>query len=451
MKHFASFLVLLSLCSAAGGTRTALRRAKGETTSSKPRQLSKNKSKKSGGTDDPCDICPSSGRPDSLTLRYELPGANSAYQSESKASCRASPDKPYPEFSSLSVAGDAAFSIEQGTEFTISGDFDANTVMDIAGWGECTVHTSCSAPLIPGDKIGPFVVVGDEDCEALPDECIICGPDNKTKPPALTFKYISEGKDSFYQSEKKASCREDTYPETTTLTVETKTGGEQIFEVNSGDEFEVIGEFEANTKFTIRDWSGVSCTVHTSCSAPLVVGDQIGPFLVLEGNECKLQPPPCIVPDKVEYECGEDITVSFDYTDPDTENGKLGPYIDDWVGIYPCDNVAFKHAEAWLWACPTFGDNFLSCGGPAFAGTLTFQDPMPAYMDSGPHTFPIAPFYKKGPNSEINTCFQAVLLRSEGPSTPPYIATCLSAEFTINAGTTADCQVRPTSPAFNAD
>eukprot|EP00545_Synedropsis_sp_CCMP1620_P000481 CAMPEP_0119004094 /NCGR_PEP_ID=MMETSP1176-20130426/946_1 /TAXON_ID=265551 /ORGANISM="Synedropsis recta cf, Strain CCMP1620" /LENGTH=530 /DNA_ID=CAMNT_0006955765 /DNA_START=112 /DNA_END=1707 /DNA_ORIENTATION=- len=529
MKLAAFFLVFFSL-SAVSAKRVSLRRAKGEAVSSASssqgvnptRRLSKG-GKGKGGGGNPCDIC-YNGKPDSLSFRYELPAANSAYQPEDKASCRAYPKDPYPTSSTLSVAGSTPFAIENGTEFTLDGSFSANTVFTIGGWGDCTIHTSCSVPLIPGDKIGPFVVLGDEDCEVPDDECIICDSDNKIRPPFLTFIYKSDGKNSFYQDESKASCREDTYPVATTLTIDTKSGGEQIFMVSDGDTFEVLGEFDATTEIEISGWSGGSCTVHTSCSAPLVVGDQIGPFILIEGNECKLtstpsyspsysptespsdpptdspsgsptespsespsesptesptespsgsptdypsesptesptaspsepptETPPCIVPGKLEYECGEDITVSFDYAFADTTEGMKGPLQDDWIGIYPCGNAVFKHSESWLWACAEFGENFMSCAGPASTGSVTFQDPMPAYNDPGPHTFPIAPFFKDGPGSDINTCFQAVLLRFDGPSVPPYVSSCLSAEFTINAGTSAECQVRPSSPAFDSN
>lgn len=463
MKLVAISFVLFSVCVAASAReRVSLRRTKGDTTSPgpfrggiSPRRLPSSKGGKGkgkggkgkGGSGNPCDIC-NDGKPDTLTLRYELPAANSAYQPENKASCRVYPDNPYPASATLSVAGSTTFEVISGTEFTLSGSFSASTTMSIQGWGDCTIHTSCSAPLVPGDKIGPFFVVGDEDCEIPEGECIVCDSDNKNRPEALTFIYNSEGKNSLFQSERKASCREATYPATTTLTVDTKSG-EQVFMVSDGDEFTIQGEFDAETDFDISSWSGGSCYVHTSCSAPLVVGDQIGPFLLIEGNECKLAPRPCIVPDKEVYDCGEEITVSFDYANPDTTEGEEDPMVDDWIGIYPCGNTVYKHAESWLWACPAFGENYLTCPEPASTGTVTFKDPMPDYNDGGPHTFPIAPFYKDGPGSEISTCFQAVLLRNEGPSTPPYLTTCLSAPFTINVGTTGACQVRDSSPAFD--
>ena len=60
--------------------------------------------------------------------------------------------------------------------------------------------------------------------------------------------------------------------------------------------------FQANTMFNFAD--GTSCTIHTSCSVPLVAGDQIGPFVVIAGSgelgfECdidQIQPPSPTVP-----------------------------------------------------------------------------------------------------------------------------------------------------------
>mmetsp|Transcript_22567 Transcript_22567/g.37332 ORF Transcript_22567/g.37332 Transcript_22567/m.37332 type:complete len:496 (+) Transcript_22567:31-1518(+) len=398
-----------------------------------------------GGSDDPCDIC-YNGKPDTLTLRYELPSANSLYQPESKATCREERSPDYPSPTTISVAGGAAFNATNGTMITLGGSFGANTLFTIDGWGSCTIHTSCSVPLIPGDKIGPFVVVGDEDCTVPPEEeecCIICDSDNKNKPPSLILQYKSDGKNSLYQSESKASCRKDTYPETTTITVTTKTGGEHVFPgVQDGDEIEVFGEFDAHTKFTISDWSGGSCTVHTSCSAPLVQFDQIGPFVVL--NPCTDER--CISVTKAVYECDEDITVSFDY---DFAEPPAAAELTDWIGIYPCGNVEYKHAESWLWACPVFGDVPSTCAGPAISNTLTFQNPMPGYNAGGPHKFPIAPFLTDGPGSEIENCFQALILRLEGPSTPPYIVTCFSEPFTIRANSSPGCQVRDSSSAYS--
>jgi hypothetical protein len=242
------------------------------------------------------------------------------------------------------------------------------------------------------------------------------------------------------------------------------------------------GKFEAETDFEISTWAGGSCFIHTSSSVPLVQGDQIGTLIVMVGTGCEEPmtdaptPPPsspptpapttsapsetpsatpdCIMTPKTEYDCGEDITVSWDFAYPESAEAEKGALLDDWIGIYPCvagnDNIPYQHPESWLWTCAEFGSNFMSCGGVAKSdGSVTFKSPMPAYNESGPHSWPIAPYHTIANDltSPINTCFKAVLLRFDGPSVPPYVKICESPEFTISATETAECAVRRNSPA----
>jgi hypothetical protein len=316
-----------------------------------------------------------------------------------------------------------------------------------------------------------------EDYDPL---CAICDQCNKIRPSFLTFQYKAAGLNSEYQGEKFASCREGAYPEITNIKAYARKDPTQIYydgPISDGDVFTIAapegGKFEAETDFEITDWAGGSCFIHTSCSVPLVQGDQIGPLIVMVGTGCEEPatvaptPPPtspptepptaapkCIMTPKTNYDCGEDITVTFDFAYPESIEADKGALVDDWIGIYPCvadgDAVPYLHSESWLWTCAEFGANFKSCNEVALsAGSVTFKSPMAAYNDNGPHTWPIAPYHTIADDltSPINTCFKAVLLRFDGPSVPPYVKICESPEFTISATSTAECQVRPNSPA----
>ena len=429
----------------------------------------------SGSNDNtnPCDICGNGGRPDSLRLRYELPSATSTLQGD-KATCvqRSNPD--YPETTLLTVSGSDAVSITNGTEFLIeqAGGLETNTDFEFVGNSgfDCSIHTSCSAPLVPGDKIGPFLVIGEEDCDPIPDECIICDQENKQRPDELSFIYNSTGVNSAYQDEDKATCRADTYPSNpTTITALDKSGNVLgvFFDISDGDSFTVFAAdgdtLDSITTFAISGWDngdgGDDCFIHTSCSQPLVQDDQIGPFIVTAGNDCFLTSPvpsaaptlpPCIVPDKATYLCNETITVGFNFEGSEGQQ----PLFDDWVGIYPCDTVEFKHAEVWQYTCgppdqTPFDDNNDMCmDGPQSEGVIVF-DSLPIYDEFGPHEWPVAPFYVDASQTDINTCFQAVLLRFEGPSVPPYTSICESVRFEISQNDAdPDCAVRPDSPSI---
>lgn len=119
-----------------------------------------------------CEVC-DTGRPEELTLRYHAIGVNSAYQPESKASCRAG---VYPEVTEITVEGET-IEVSDGDVFTIKpqyGQFSAETDFhfDNAADMNCFIHTSCSVPIVPEDQIGPFEVIGDKDCPVDEEKCI---------------------------------------------------------------------------------------------------------------------------------------------------------------------------------------------------------------------------------------------------------------------------------------
>jgi hypothetical protein len=356
---------------------------------------------------------------------------------------------------------------------------DKNSMGGMGGGGGCAV----------ADGFPPVEETADDSL------CTICDQNNKIKPSSLTLIYNPEGKNSAYQDGCKATCRAGTYPDNPIIIALDKKGNTlgAFSNVSVGQSFTVdapVGDsLDSITNFQISGWNndagGDDCFIHTSCSQPLVVGDQIGPFVVSAGNDCIADPPtappvasietlpptpepttlpptqlpttlsptqsptlpPCIEADKTTYECGEDITVKFNFAGSVTP---ADPFIDDWVGIYPCDVVQFKHAEVWEWTCAAPPANPLTCtDGPASEGVVLF-DQLNTYNNAGPHTWPIAPFYTSQAADNANRCFKAVLLRNEGPSTPPYVSVCESASFVINENGNNECAIRASSPSFGA-
>lgn len=155
-------------------------------------------------------------------------------------------------------------------------------------WNNSWIFSTCRA----GDTIGPFLVVSGfnddgDGCEittvisgppsSFPPsttsrgagpplaECEICSRDNKIKPTTLILEYQPIGQNSQYQEEKKASCRAGTYPTTTNVEID----GVSFGPLQAGARFKVEGPFGANSEFTFGN-GGNSCTIHTSCSVPLV-------------------------------------------------------------------------------------------------------------------------------------------------------------------------------------
>jgi len=131
-----------------------------------------------GEDDDDCEkecvVCDSfnKNRPDSLIMRYHTDGADSMYQGAGKASCRAG---TYPDDVQVTAAGQT-FTLTDGQRFALDapfGRFGAETFFDFDGSvdDDCYIHTSCSVPIVPGDKIGPFEIIGGNDC-IKDDPCI---------------------------------------------------------------------------------------------------------------------------------------------------------------------------------------------------------------------------------------------------------------------------------------
>jgi hypothetical protein len=392
-------------------------------------------------------------RPNSMTFIWKSSGQTSMYQAQKSTSCGAG---TYPSPATVTINGQTK-TVRNGDEFKIFGPWQANTPIVIAGFNEnnpCTFHTSCSQPLIPGDTMGPLYLVGDEECEASgtqnPDEiCCICYTESKKRPDELYFIYKSAGKDSMYQPEK-STCTEGTYPSTgVTVTA----NGQTFRGLKDGDTFVVKGPFDANTDFVVQAPSfAYDCSIHTSCSQPLLAGDQFGPFLLTLPDICLAE---CLVVDKAVYSCGDPITVSYDYDGAIDDSGVPNtqrPLGDDWIGIYPCSaTIPYYLPEVWKYSCSDSCDQCYDLDVP-LSGEVTFNS-LPPCNQFGPHKWPVAPF--RGSSTAdpdgINRCFRAVLLRFDAPSPPPYIAICQSPEFRITDSSRPGCQVRNRSPSVGRE
>jgi hypothetical protein len=237
----------------------------------------------------------------SLTFQYITSGVTSSLQG-SKATCVAG---EYPVCTSIQVTNangfTQTFDVCDGDIFKLDGPFDAATTFFFgASQDDCYIHTSCSVPIVDQDQVGPFKILAGNDCNSVPtnstpieplentdtveDVCIICAEDSSMpKPTSLTVVYNSDGKTSEYMGNK-ASCKAGTYPIDGTVTFTNLNGETQIFNATNGNVMVLQGPFDDQLEFFFSD--GSSCTMDLSCSSMVVAGDTVGPFLLVEGNDC---------------------------------------------------------------------------------------------------------------------------------------------------------------------
>lgn len=120
------------------------------------------------------------------------------------------------------------------------------------------------------------------------DSCVICDKQNKNKPMRMVLTYVADGANSAFQPSGKASCREGSYPSPAQIYV-----NGDVITLEDGDKFEIFPGGAAETHFQIVPMGqavfddDIECYIHTSCSVPIVVGDQIGPFLIEGDEECE--------------------------------------------------------------------------------------------------------------------------------------------------------------------
>ncbi|KAI2512830.1 hypothetical protein MHU86_1619 [Fragilaria crotonensis] len=307
------------------------------------------------------------------------------------------------------------------------------------------------------------------DGRALASSCDVCS-DGKVR--SLKLRYDLPSATSSLQGST-ATCVSDNYPER--AVVEIKGGS---FSISQGSKISISGAIGGNLEFTFDGWG--TCSIDVSCSTPLVVGDKIGPFLVVAGNECNGRTPtktteapvqtvpinirtptpaptsgqtsniqirrptgnpttnlPCVVPDKVVYECGETITASFDYSQHIPQRSAR---IDDRIGIFPCYINTFKEAEVWQWECGAPPLDPQSCSGTRSKGTVVFNK-LPGYNHGG-QLWPLTANYNSQ-RQAVNRCFKIVILRHNGDQ---YTRHCESDGFTVNENSEPKCSIRLTSP-----
>mmetsp|Transcript_29872 Transcript_29872/g.44153 ORF Transcript_29872/g.44153 Transcript_29872/m.44153 type:complete len:498 (+) Transcript_29872:107-1600(+) len=399
---------------------------------------------------DSCVICDkqNKNKPVAMVLQYVADGANSAFQPSGKATCR---EQQYPSPALITVNGDT-YDVVDGDLIEIFPGGDAETDFHIVPTGqavfdedvECYIHTSCSVPIVVGDQIGPFLIMGNEDCEAPEEpECPPCQVCDTGRPDSLTLKYHSEGKDSMYQPEDKASCRTDIYPNSASVTVEGAT-----FNLDDGDIFTITPEyssFSAETDFEFIGASNLDCFIHTSCSVPLVPGDQIGPFEVIGDEDCPQ--PKCINAVVGTNDEGETaITVEFSYSnlpedrkwaqncdarDENCPGFDLAPLKNDWIGFYPCDEKAKPipypvEPEFWSYTCYDQNCHRVPDSGPVSEATVVFEDQtLPLYGRQGIHTT-IAELEAAG-----GGCMVVLLNKYTGYSPAPYYNICEGNEIML--------------------
>ncbi len=109
-----------------------------------------------------CNICSNRTSVQTLAFRYDLPAATSSLQGD-KATCVSG---AYPEAPLVSFWG-ITMSMNRFSQVSIGGNIPGKLEFDISGFGKCHIDTSCSSPLVVGDKIGPFLIVAGNECPAL--------------------------------------------------------------------------------------------------------------------------------------------------------------------------------------------------------------------------------------------------------------------------------------------
>lgn len=405
-----------------------------------------------------CVICDqqNKNKPTELVLQYVADGANSAFQPAGKATCR---EGQYPSPARVIVNDNAVYQLEDGDLFKVMVEGGAETNFKIIPTGQavfeddidCYIHTSCSVPIVVGDQIGPFLIEGDEECEPPPEpeepdcpECEVC---DTGRPEELTLKYHSVGVNSDYQPEGKASCRAGLYPSEALITVEGAT-----YNVADGDVFTIrpqYGSFSAETDFDFTDTWGMNCFIHTSCSVPIVPGDQIGPFEVVGDEDCSETPKDRCIHAEVgtDDEGNTIITVNFDYSnleenrnwaencdsrDVNCPGFGLDPLPSDWIGFYPCEEkdttpMAFQvEPDFWAYTCY---DRSCFRDDPSTAtsnGTAVFSDnTIPPFASQGVYKT-IAEVEKEG-----GGCYIVLLNKIDGYSPAPYYNLCIGNEIMI--------------------
>ncbi len=267
-----------------------------------------------------------------------------------------------------------------GGQFTVYGNDEHGTLgteikVYTNGGNETKIHTSCSQPIGPGLVVGDFEVISGESRFGGP-LCPLQTCDFG-KPCLLTFTYTGEdcAASDHHQEAGKWSCDGDpmftdpVFIRATDKSDPDDAGGKIYFEglvaLNGQFDAEAANadedKFRSNTWFHIFNESGdwlQSIKIHTSCSAPLRLGDQFG-SLVLDvfvpegqceepgepdGDLCDLGKP-CLL--TMEY-TGEDCDETTNY-----QEGKVrcegDPMFTDPVFIRATDKSSPYDTSGKIW------------------------------------------------------------------------------------------------------
>jgi len=278
---------------------------------------------------------------------------------------------------------------------------------------------------------------GKKGCTPLePGDCEVCGINESDRPEYLILEYNPDDAVlSRFQPSDKSTCSPSVdYPSTTRVRVE----GIGSFDLVAGKTIKLQpkGGFAAETEFLFA--SGYECEYHTSCSYPVVVGDQFGPFKIVGSENCDVPPtesptePPTVISNscleaRVNMVDGEP-TVQIEFNYPDSE-----PLPSDWVGLYPCDVEMPPAVEPTIWAYTCY-DRICRQDPPDSAtgvGSFVFEDDtVPSYGSMG---------IFKNLEQIIDTepgCYIAILNRIDGDSAPPYYGICVGNEIELVTGLT---------------
>ena len=203
----------------------------------------------------------------------------------------------YPESTTINFTlenGQVSVAVEDGMEFILCDRFRLNTEVTFLSFDyTCTINTSCTQqPLVAGNPIGPFQVIGSCDrCITPPvlppttvelpnlppinlqpnlptavSGCIICDSNNRLNLQDIQLQYFSQGLTSRYPSAS-TSCAKGAYPKSATVTFSMDNGAIDV-PVQDGMKFILQGIFGEDIEINFTN-DGYSCTIHILCSQRL--------------------------------------------------------------------------------------------------------------------------------------------------------------------------------------
>jgi hypothetical protein len=314
-------------------------------------------------------------------LQYQLPSQTSSFHGSSKSTCIKS---DYPSSTSITIDDLSPVQVKNRTRITIGGTLNKRTVFKIKGWGSCYIDTSCSSELITGDQIGPFLVLAGSDCGNVPVKPTSSPVRKPTRQPSRKPTPVPKPRPTPVPKSKPTSI--------------------------------------PNSKSTIP-----------ATKSPQA---QKTPVPVTKRTEAPT-PNLCVVSDRLEYSCGDPISVNFDYS---RNSPSRVARTDDRIGIFPCYIDTYKQAEVWQWICGAPPQTSDKCSVPKSSGNIVFEK-LPSYNDGG-QAWPVTANYNKV-GKFVNRCFKIVILRNDGEPYTPY---CTSERITINENSKAGCSIRLFSP-----